>query len=326
MLQRIALNLAIATLLVLGFLSLLPYIAWLWPLEMLAHFRTQYFILSLIVSIVLAILWKTQYLKNKIIVCVALLLVGLNGIEVIPWYLPHSQQVVSNAATPIRILSFNLNIQNKQHSEVINIVRDNHPDVALFLEVGRDTVEKLKTGLKDTLPYSFRSPGGGLALFSRFPIQNPKGDNFNGKGGHNLLATIEVNKQPIQVIGSHPLVPLTRKNFHSRNLQLAALSDYIRGLNNPVILMGDFNLTPWSPYYRRFINKTSLHNTRLGFGILPSWPRPSPSLHFTNLLIPFINIPIDHCFVSKHFSVAGIYTGANANSDHASLIADLVLR
>lgn len=326
MLQRVTLIVATAILLTLGLLSVLGYIAWFWPLELFTHFRIQYLILSLILSIVLIILWKTRYLKIKVLVLGALLLVNLNGIEVIPWYLPHSQQAVSKAAKPIRILSLNINIQNNRDNEVINVVQKNHPDVALFLEVDRDAVESLKTGLKDSLPYSFRSPGGGLALLSRFPIRDARGDNFNGKGGHNLIATIEVDKQLIELIGTHPLVPVTRNNFHSRNRQLAALSDYIRGLNQPLILVGDFNLTPWSPYYRRLINKTKLHNTRLGFGILPSWPRPATHVHFASWLIPLMNIPIDHCLVSKHFSVARIYTGANANSDHASLITDLVLR
>ncbi len=326
MLQPISLIAATATLLALGLLSVLSYIAWFWPLELLTHFRIQYLILSLILSSVLVILWRTHHLKSKALVLAALLLVGLNGIEVIPWYFPHSQQLVGKADKPIRILSFNLNIQNERDNEVIKVVRDNHPDLALFIEVNRDGVENLKTGLKDALPYSFRSPAGGLALLSRFPIQNARGDNFNGRGGHNLLATIEVDKKPIQLIGTHPLVPVKPNTFHSRNRQLAALSDYIRGLDQPLILVGDFNLTPWSPYYRRFINKTKLHNTRLGFGILPSWPRPATHVNFASLLIPLMNIPIDHCFVSKHFSVARIYTGANANSDHASLVTDLVLR
>jgi endonuclease/exonuclease/phosphatase (EEP) superfamily protein YafD len=326
MLQRILLIAATITLLALGLLSLLSYIAWFWPLELLTHFRIQYLILSLIVSSVLVILWRTRHLKSKLVVLTALLLVGLNGVEVIPWYLPHSQQVASNAAKAIRLLSFNLNIQNKGDNKAINVVRANKPDLALFLEVDRETVENLKTELKDTLPYSFRSPAGGLALLSRFPIQDARGNNFNGRGGHNLIATIEVDKQPIELIGTHPLVPVTRKNFHSRNRQLAALSDYIRERDRPLILMGDFNLTPWSPYYRRFIKKTKLHNTRLGFGILPSWPRSATHVHYPKWLIPLMNIPIDHCLVSKHFKVARISTGANANSDHASLITELVLR
>ena len=326
MIQRILLILATCILFVLGLLSLGSYIARFWPLELIAHFRIQYFILSLILSIVFVVLWKTRYLKNKVLVLAALLLVGLNGIEIIPWYLPHSQQAASNTTNQMRILSFNISPLNNHYNEVINSVRNNRPDIALFIEVNQATVEKLKIGLKDTLPYSFRSPGGGLAILSRLPIQDAKGDNFNGQGNHNLIATIEVDKQPIKLIGTHPLVPVTRKNFHSRNRQLAALSNYIKELNEPVILVGDFNLTPWSPYYRWLIAKSKLHNTRLGFGILPSWPRPATHVRLASWLIPLMNIPIDHCLVSKHFSVARIHTGASANSDHASLITDLVLR
>ncbi|MDZ7962083.1 MAG: endonuclease/exonuclease/phosphatase family protein [Aulosira sp. DedQUE10] len=324
--HRLVLIFATTTLLILGFLSLGSYIAWFWPLELFAHFRVHYLIVSLITTIILGILWRKRHLKSKLIVIAALLLVGLNVIEVLPWYLPHAQQLAGNASKQIRLLSFNINIDNYNYNEVIKVVQDNQPDAALLIEIDQRGFENLKTGLKSTLPYTFRSPGGGLALFSRLPIQDVKANNFNGKGGHNIIATLVVDKKPITLIGTHPLVPITRNNFHQRNLQLAALSDYIQEINQPLIIMGDFNLTPWSPYYQQFINKTNLHNTRLGFGILPSWPRPATHVNLPNWLISLMNIPIDHCLVSKHFSVAGINTGANGNSDHAPLITDLVLR
>jgi endonuclease/exonuclease/phosphatase family metal-dependent hydrolase len=43
-------------------------------------------------------------------------------------------------------------------------------------------------------------------------------------------------------------------------------------------------------------------------------------------LMSLINIPIDHCFVSKEFRVVNTRISGSANSDHAVLIADLVLR
>jgi endonuclease/exonuclease/phosphatase (EEP) superfamily protein YafD len=323
--QKISVILAAIALFVLAVLSLSCYIAWSWPLELLSHFRIQYLLLSLILSGVIVFLKRNRYLKNNLLVFVSLLVVGLNSIEVVPWYLPHPQQTSANADKQIRVLSFNLNIQNDNYKDVINLTQDNQPDIALFIEVSQATVQKLQVGLKDSLPYVFRSPGGGLAIFSRLPIKDAKGDNLNGQGGHNLIATIQVDKQPIQFIGTHPLVPIKPSTFHRRNRQLAALSNYISSLNQPLILIGDFNLTPWSPYYRRFINKTKLHNTRLGFGILPSWPRTATHVNLPSWIIPLVNIPIDHCFVSKQFKVVRTYTGGNANSDHASLITDLVL-
>ncbi|MBW4642199.1 MAG: endonuclease/exonuclease/phosphatase family protein [Goleter apudmare HA4340-LM2] len=324
--QRITLILAIATLVILGSLSLASHVAWSWPLELITHFRVQYLVLSLIVSIVIVILWKTHHLKNKVVVFAALVLLGMNAIAVLPWYLPHSQQVAINSAKQIRVLSFNLNVQNKNAEEVINLVQNERPDIALFIEISQGTFDKLKIELKNTLTNGFRSPGGGLAILTRLPIKDVKGDNFNGKSGHNLIATLALDNKLIKFIGTHPLVPVKPSTFHRRNQQLAALSDYIPSIKEPLILVGDFNLTPWSPYYRRFVNKTNLHNTRLGFGVLPSWPRSASHVNLPSWLLPLMNIPIDHCFVSQQFGVARTHIGANANSDHASLITDLVLR
>lgn len=326
MLQRIVLIITIATLILLGLVSLLVYFAWFWPLELLAHFRVQYLISAVIFTIVLIILGQIGQLKNKPLIIVGLLIVGLNAVDVIPWYLPHSQQVVGTPGKPLRVLSFNLNVQNNQDNKVVNLIQSNRPDLTLLAEVDANTFKILKSSLKDTLPYSFKSPGGGLAVFSRFPFVDIRADRLNSQGNHNIIASLIINKQLIKFIGIHPLVPITRSNFHRRNSQLAAVNNYILKQDQPLILVGDFNITPWSPYYRQLINKTQLYNTRLGFGILPSWPRPATHVRLPSWLIPLVNIPIDHCLVSQQFRVRQIYTGANANSDHASLIVDLVLQ
>jgi endonuclease/exonuclease/phosphatase (EEP) superfamily protein YafD len=325
MLKKITFLLTSATLFVLILASLVSYIAWLWPIELLAHFRLQYLIISLIISGFLLFFWWRGYWKNKLLIITALVVVGLNAVEIIPWYLPHSQQINNYTAQPIRILQFNLNTQNDHFREIAKVVREQNADVALFIEVDKNAVEQLNTRLKDIFPYSFRSPGGGLALLSRLPFRDAKGDKLNGEST-SLVATLEVNGKSIQLIGTHPMVPVKPSTFQRRNRQLAELSSYVRTIKDPVILFGDFNLTPWSPYYRKFIKNSGLHNASLGYGILASWPRSATHIHHPKWILPLINIPIDHCFVSKQFRVAAIHTGASANSDHASLITDLVLR
>jgi hypothetical protein len=69
-------------------------------------------------------------------------------LEVVP---PKSDRSSFQFKGLYRHLSNNINVQNERDNEVIKVVRDNHPDVPLFLEVDRDAVENLKTGLKDTL-------------------------------------------------------------------------------------------------------------------------------------------------------------------------------
>jgi len=70
-----------------------------------------------------------------------------------------------------------------------------------------------------------------------------------------------------------------------------------------LIFTGDLNLTPWSPYYKRLVEKTGLHNTKLGFGVEPSWIEPATHVHLPALIIGVIKLPIDHIFVSNDIKV-----------------------
>ncbi|HEY9295793.1 MAG TPA: endonuclease/exonuclease/phosphatase family protein, partial [Phormidium sp.] len=100
-----------------------------------------------------------------------------------------------------------------------------------------------------------------------------------------------------------------------RNMQLAAMADYLEKVNNPVVVMGDFNVTMWSPFYQRFIEKTKLKNARSGFGVQPTWPS----------FMPLLAIPIDHCLVSPNIQVIKTRTGRNVGSDHLPIITDLAI-
>ena len=95
--------------------------------------------------------------------------------------------------------------------------------------------------------------------------------------------------------------------------QLEANANYVAKANNPLVLAGDFNTTMWSPFYKHSLGKVELHNTRAGFGILPTW----------TTFYPLLSIPIDRCFVSKDIKVLQIRKGNNVGSDHLPLITDL---
>jgi endonuclease/exonuclease/phosphatase (EEP) superfamily protein YafD len=66
----------------------------------------------------------------------------------------------------------------------------------------------------------------------------------------------------------------------------------------------------WSSYYSSLEEKSGLNNARKGFGVLPTWPAN----------MPFINIPIDHCLVSKEFNVENAEIGSDIGSDHYPLV------
>lgn len=119
----------------------------------------------------------------------------------------------------------------------------------------------------------------------------------------------------VSLVATHPVPPSNEDYFLSRNSQLDGVAEYVRQVGAESIVMGDLNMSMWSPYYRKFIDRAKLRNTRQGFGIQPSWP--------TNL--PILQIPIDHCSITSKLKVSNNRIGKDIGSDHYPLIVDLAL-
>jgi endonuclease/exonuclease/phosphatase (EEP) superfamily protein YafD len=308
----------------IAILTLGKFLFWIFPLELSTHFQTHYFWVTIALLLLAILLWQRQRSKFRITLFVLLFTLVFNGIELSSWYLPNSRISADNSIA-LRVMSFNINIENLDIDKIVNSIESIDPNLLLTIEIDPVRKKQIETRIGDRLPYSFQSPGGGMAVFSKLPLTDSRGEKFSGSNDTNLVTHLKYRDRQIQIIGTHPLVPVKSDRFDRRNIHLNALAKRLEGELQPTILMGDFNLTPWSPYYRQFIDKTALHNTRLGFGILPTWIRPSTTVNLPQLLLPILNIPIDHIFVSKDFQVARTYPGDNGNSDHAPIISELVI-
>ncbi len=316
----------------LAALSLGSYVVWGFPWELLSHFRVQYLGLAIALLVLVLGVSRSRWALTKPYLWAAVLLVGLNAADILPWYGNYPQRIEPSWANlryvraqtlpHLRFFSANVHSDNTRYEQTITIAQAENPDLALFIEVTPGWVTALQAGLSDRLPYSYAVPANGLLLMSRLPLTQTK---TLSTGDFSLLATFKLGRQPIQFIGIHPIVPLQSRMFEQRNAAFQTLADYIQGVTTPVIVIGDFNLSPWSPYYRQFIQQTHLHNASLGFGVHPSFPRPSTVRNRPSWLLPLINIPIDHCLVSRPFRVTGFGTAAHGNADHASIVTELVL-
>jgi endonuclease/exonuclease/phosphatase (EEP) superfamily protein YafD len=315
----ILLYIVIITILVL---SIGKFFCWSFPLELLANFQVQSCWLLLTTGLVIAICWWDGKFDHRSILLLLLFTLALNLVDILPWYLS-KQQIVTDRSTVLSVMSFNICVNNPETPAIVRSIRSVNPDLAIIIEVTPAMMENINVELKSEFPYSFRSPGGGLGIFSKLPLQSPKGEKFSGSSATNLVTTVEYEQRSIKIIGTHPMAPRRLDLFTGRNQHLDAIGNYFKDTKDTVILLGDFNLTPWSPYYRQLVKQTGLHNTRLGFGILPTWIRASTHVEFPSWLFPILNMPIDHIFVSKDLQVVRTYTGDNGNSDHAPIISEL---
>lgn len=306
---------AIAIVLVTG-LSLTSYIGWNPYLELASHFKLQY----LVVSLLCILLLFSD--RRKTWLFVALFCLSIQLIEILPWYFPPSW--MGNLEThDLRILSSNVYARNRNYEKVLSLVKDEKPDIAVFQEVDTRWAPQLQA-LSSTFPFTFQAPDD-LVIYSRFPLNQPA--LFGSSIKPSIAANLTINHQDITLVVTHPSPP-TPDLFESRNQQLLEVEHYIQQQKSPVILVGDLNITMWSPYYRKLIQGTGLENARKGFSILPTWPAPSPyanTFFKRTALISLLKIPIDHCLLSPSIKVTKIHTGHSVDSDHMPLITDLLI-
>jgi endonuclease/exonuclease/phosphatase (EEP) superfamily protein YafD len=320
MLDKGLLFLAIA----IALLSLGRFLFWAFPLELLTHFQVHYFWLTIGLILLSIGLWQRQYIRSLVPLFILLFALTIYGLELATWYFPNERTTAAKTNT-LKVMSYNILVENLEIDRIVSSILSVDPDLVLVIEVNPLMKQNIEDRTRTKFPYSFQSPGGGMAVFSKLPLEDSRGEKFSGSDATNLVTHLKYRDRQIQIIGTHPLVPVKADLFIRRNLHLNSIATHLVGKSQPTILMGDFNLTPWSPYYRQFIDRAKLHNTRLGFGILPTWIRPATSVKLPRILLPLLNIPIDHIFVSKDFQVARTYTGDNGNSDHAPIISELVI-
>ena len=292
-------------------------------LELFSHFKIQYFVLNLLFFGLLILT------RNKKFIIIGLFCLSIVLAEIAPWYIPQTNLGFNNRAK-LRVLSSNINIENQRYSQVLSLVRREKPDIAVFMEINQDWVEQLDS-LKDSLPYSIVKANPynlGIAVYSKRRLKDASLAFFGTSQNPSIVGNLDVNGQIVSLIAAHPPPPIKSALFKARNQQLNEIGKYIKSLETRVIMVGDLNITMWSPYYKHFISNAGLKNARKGFGIVPTWPSKTnypPYSKMPSLLTGLFSIPIDHCLVSPGIKVAKIRVGSYVGSDHRPLITDLVI-
>ncbi|MEM9218863.1 MAG: endonuclease/exonuclease/phosphatase family protein [Cyanobacteria bacterium P01_F01_bin.150] len=263
---------------------------------------------------VLFVLMLPSLRQQRVRVAIATLLLIISWAPILNWV-----GRPNLGATPdgIRVMAYNIWIDNTKIDAIAQSIRHENPDILFLTEIRQKTMD----GLKERLDYShsYRTTGSNNALFSRYPILDAKTDalGVEPRGRtFNLVATLQVDNEAVTVIGVHPPIPIIQKLFHIRNQQLDSLINASQTLKGKLIVLGDFNTTPWSPYWERFERKSQLQNAGRGQWLWATW-------YFNQTLTTrYIKIPIDH-IMTRGFKPVKTWTGMTGGSDHKPVITVL---
>ena len=108
----------------------------------------------------------------------------------------------------------------------------------------------------------------------------------------------------------HPKPPFNQSFFQQRNSYFIKLINKIKDYEN-LILVGDLNITQWSPIYHDLEKKLELRNTLSGFD--NTWPS----------FLPFKIFQLDHIMLSKNLKLTNSKVLENVGSDHYPIISEI---
>ncbi|MCH9812338.1 MAG: endonuclease/exonuclease/phosphatase family protein [Epsilonproteobacteria bacterium] len=289
---------------ILFFISIAGFLGHVhWTFDLFSHFRMQYFILSLLSLVILFVS------KNRFFMFIGIITLSLNFYTLYPYYLSKPQ--VKSSHVELSLMTHNLLTSNRKYSEVIANVESFKPDILFLAEVNNAWVSHLNR-LKKLYPYSMieaREDNFGVALFSKLPLQKSEILFFTGLP--SLHVVVEKDGKFIDVIGTHPYPPLGKYGSDRRDKHLEELSHFCNTLHGSKIVMGDLNTSPFSFHFQRLIAQTSLHDSALGFGLVPTW----------SSTFALLAVKLDYILVSNDISVINHQVGNTAGSDHSMVFA-----
>jgi len=291
-----------------------------WLLELLTHFRLQYS-LGLIVIVAGLIVLKKPL--PAVLLGVFLL---MNSVLIIPFYLPTNwRATATNYALDTRqkiqyrVLFANINYGNHDLDKLSDRVELENPDLLVTVETDQDKFALLTKQLAQ-YPHNFQISRGqrlGTAIWSKQPfVSDPEvvWDDSQTYPTVRFKLPASDSLQPLVVYAVHPPPPITPSAAEARNQIFGLLANKIGQEVGPILVVGDFNATSWSPHFNQLIQDSRLSDTRVAKGLQPSWPTFLPS---------FLRIPIDHVLINELVQVINRQTLPSIGSDHLPVLVEI---
>jgi endonuclease/exonuclease/phosphatase (EEP) superfamily protein YafD len=264
----------------------------------------------------IALLCLALAAHNWRLVLAAAFLAAVNVTLVIAALPGAAAQAAPDSPRFLRVATFNLWRHNDRMDEVAKFLADTDADAVVLQEITKPHGTVLRQALHTRYPFSVGD--WGIVILSKHPIlAEGRIDRPGYPPWISLMlrwVRIEVNGTPLDLAGVH----LTRPFYAELQQQdITALIAFANSRTLPLVMAGDFNMSPWTEKLGRFERSSGLkrYNT---FHL--TWPMARGTLP----LLPLV--AIDNVFASPQFARIAVAPGPRLGSDHRPIVADLALQ
>jgi endonuclease/exonuclease/phosphatase (EEP) superfamily protein YafD len=244
--------------------------------------------------------------------------------------------------TAFRVMTWNILWSPHPLEPIVRTIEEQQPDIVALQELGVEQAAALAPMLAQRYPYSAVNAGevDGLGVWSRFPITEAAPSEQRHDGCACQRMVVMVDGTPIRLLNAHPQAP----SYHLQHrrpwtwlpyfpipvafttehqeVALGLLAEEGQNTKEPLIMMGDFNVSDRHPHYRllRSSVNDAYREAGRGFGLT----FPNAHVQLGRFKVPPL-IRIDYVFHNDALEATAAHTVADPASDHRAVVADLVL-
>lgn len=303
-----------------GWLLTVLFGEWVWPLDTLGQFQFQMALGFLFSAVAFNVAgFKTgQHLATIAFISIS--------VQFLPLYqkFPAPKCVAPCQQEPLRIVQYNIFYENRNIDGVLKWAREAKDiDILVLVEISREWQRPLHR-LKKYYPYSFITTKANpydIAIFSKVPLK--KKETRGGMEERNI--SVRVNGFtprygiPFEVYAVHVASPVSTKSWNRRNRALKSHGWQLRDFEYPnQIIVGDFNTTRFSAWFKRITRVSGLKDAQEGFGLMSTWS-------FFDHVDLFNGLQIDQMLVAPTIHVEQRKTMPDMGSDHLPVFTKLWL-
>jgi endonuclease/exonuclease/phosphatase (EEP) superfamily protein YafD len=274
-------------------------------------------------AVLLVLCFDYPFRSVEIIFLLSLVVCAIYQLYCVLPYLPVYPKQVQLTRAPlaentIKLLIFNVFIENHKTAKFLQLVERISPDIILLAEPDERWLNEI-SGLEINYPYTVLYPldnAYGMALYSRLELVNPQINFFIEDDIPSIITEVKL-KSGISVrlycLHPRPPVPTESDRSNERDAEILLVGRMINEQDVPTIVAGDLNDVAWSRTTKLFQKISGLLDPRIGRGLYTSF-------HANYSVVRF---PLDHVFHSNHFRLVELRRLPSIGSDHFPIYISL---
>jgi len=275
-----------------------------WFFDIFNHFRVQYLVAS-IVGLGLSLI-----LRSRILLWAYAAILLCNFGFIAPLYVaPFDHSVERSAPREISVVSYNTWARNDDWESIKPALERGEPSIIYLTELHPEIQARIEL-LKSEF-HIFRQDSDAILVRRNAKLKPRLVTSSEVDALPGMVVALEDKEMELIFLGIHPVAPLSREASRRRDQSFEEIASFVEEVDGIVILVGDFNATPWSLPFRRLQKRTGLINSQKGAGLQTTWPS-YPGSYFNWLL----RIPIDHCLHSPEIMTLDRSVAVAGKSNH----------